>query len=127
MAHVWELDLVNFDYYFFDENCSFRLMELLEVARPEVSLTEHFPVVAIPVDTAKVVERAGMVESVFYRPSNQARLKFNIDQLSPIEQAVALDLSLDTTVLGGGVFSGIGYCPPVSRSRCQLRLFALSA
>jgi len=33
--HLWELKTINFDYYFFDENCSYRLLELLEVARPK--------------------------------------------------------------------------------------------
>ncbi|HEX6590591.1 MAG TPA: DUF4105 domain-containing protein, partial [Moraxellaceae bacterium] len=33
--HLWELRDINFDYYFFDENCSFRLLELLEVAKPQ--------------------------------------------------------------------------------------------
>ena len=33
---------MNFDYYYFDENCSYRLLELLEVARPGTELTDEF-------------------------------------------------------------------------------------
>ena len=36
VEHVWELKQVRFDYYFFDENCSFRLLELMEIARPGI-------------------------------------------------------------------------------------------
>jgi hypothetical protein len=34
VEHVWELKQIQFDYFFFDENCSYRLLELLQVARP---------------------------------------------------------------------------------------------
>lgn len=34
VEHVWELKQIRFDYFFFDENCSYRLLELLQVARP---------------------------------------------------------------------------------------------
>lgn len=34
VEHLWELKDTRFEYYFFDENCSFRLLELMEVARP---------------------------------------------------------------------------------------------
>src|SRR5690606_18640561 len=47
VEHVWELKQIRFDYFFFDENCSYRLLELLEIARPGLELTEHFPLTAI--------------------------------------------------------------------------------
>lgn len=56
VEHVWELKQVRFDYYFFDENCSFRLLELMEIARPGIELTEQFPLTAIPTDTVRAVE-----------------------------------------------------------------------
>lgn len=69
VAHLWELKEIKFDYYFFDENCSYRLLELLEVARPGIDLTNQFKLTVIPVDTVRVVEQAGLIESVKYRPS----------------------------------------------------------
>jgi hypothetical protein len=69
VTHLWELKDINFDYYFFTENCSYRLLELIEVARPQVELTDEFVVTAIPVDTIRAVERAGLVESSSFRPS----------------------------------------------------------
>jgi len=39
LKHLWELWLVYFDYFFFDENCSYHLLSLLEVARPGLRLT----------------------------------------------------------------------------------------
>lgn len=59
--HVWELQQIRFDYFFFDENCSFRLLELLEIARPGIELTRHLPLPAIPTDTVRAVKDAGLL------------------------------------------------------------------
>ncbi len=107
MAHIWELNLVNFDYYFFDENCSFRLLELIDVARPGFDLADKFPVVAIPIDTVRVVEEAGMVESVFYRTSAQTILEFEINQLKPSQQQLAEELSADIAASESDAFTDL--------------------
>ncbi len=98
LAHLWELNNIKFDYYFFDENCSFRLLELLEVARDGVRLTDNFDVYATPIDTVRKTEQEGLIESVSYRPSNRSKLEFNIDQLSSDEQHIARDLAYDKAV-----------------------------
>ena len=59
VEHVWELKQIQFDYFFFDENCSYRLLELLQVARPSLDLTSQFPLTAIPTDTVKAVKQSG--------------------------------------------------------------------
>jgi hypothetical protein len=99
LAHVWELNKVSINYYFFDENCSFRLLELIEVARPGLDLTSGFDAWAIPLDTVRAVEDAGLVESIYYRPSNQAVVTYNIELLDKSQQKLALQLSRDITVL----------------------------
>jgi hypothetical protein len=42
LMHAWELGPIHFDYYFFDENCAYHLLGLLEAARPDLTLTEGF-------------------------------------------------------------------------------------
>ncbi|MBI3189007.1 MAG: DUF4105 domain-containing protein [Gammaproteobacteria bacterium] len=81
VTHLWELKEIKFDYYFFDENCSYRLLELLEVARPGIQLTDHFKLTVIPVDTVRVVEKAGLIESVKYRPSQVTVLQELLAQI----------------------------------------------
>lgn len=98
MAHIWELNLVNFDYFFLDENCSFRLLELMDVARPGHQLADQFPRLAIPIDTVRAVDDAGMVASVFYRPAAQTLLEFELEQLDDQQQQLALALSGDIAV-----------------------------
>ena len=98
LMHLWELNGIKFDYYFFDENCSFRLLELLEAAREGVVLTTHFDVYAIPLDTIREADKAGLIDSVEYRPSNRRKLEYNIEQLSKTEQKLAWRLALDKSV-----------------------------
>ena len=91
--HLWELRNIDFDYYFFDENCSFRLLELLEVARPEVELTDGFEQRAIPIDTVRAVLDAGLVSDTHYRPAAATQLQFQADQLTPEQRQMAWELA----------------------------------
>ncbi len=93
MAHLWELQSINFDYYFMDENCSYRLLELLEVARPGLMLVHEFPVHAIPVDTVRAVDEAGLVQARVYRPSRQRELEALVLPLSDDQQRWVLTLA----------------------------------
>lgn len=95
VEHVWELKQIRFDYFFFDENCSFRLLELLEIARPGIQLTEHFPLTAIPTDTVRAVKDAGLIERIDFRPSRERELLGRAEQLRHEEQAWVLRLSQD--------------------------------
>lgn len=71
LQHVWELGPTRFDYYFFDENCAYHLLSLLDVARPALALTDRFVWHAIPSDTVRaVVDTPGLLRQVRYRPSN---------------------------------------------------------
>ncbi|WP_263140962.1 DUF4105 domain-containing protein [Pseudomonas sp. RIT-PI-AD] len=99
VEHVWELKQIRFDYYFFDENCSFRLLELLEIARPGVELTQHFPITAIPTDTVRAVQDAGLIERIDYRPSREKELQARAKPLDAEEQARALRLADDDSLL----------------------------
>ena len=84
VTHLWELQDINFEYYYFDENCSYRLLELLEIARPGIELTDEFKITAIPVDTVRAIDQAGMIETATYRPS-QATLLRHLLWLAPAE------------------------------------------
>lgn len=95
VEHVWELKQIQFDYFFFDENCSYRLLELLQVARPSLRLTEQFPLTAIPTDTVKAVKESGLVESIQYRPSRERELLSRAEPLSDDEQQWVLKVSAD--------------------------------
>lgn len=95
LLHLWELKEMNFDYYFFDENCSYRLLELLEVARPGIDLTGEFDLTAIPVDTVRAIERANLIDDIHYRPSQATALQHLLAGMNPEEQSLVRQLTTD--------------------------------
>lgn len=119
LAHVWELQGINFDYYFIDENCSYRLLELLEVARPGLDLTSEFAVHAIPVDTVRAVSEAGLIGAVDYRPSRQVELQYLLDQLPVDRHPFVLQLAGDPSIADSPDFQSL--------PRDQQRLIVLAA
>ncbi|TNF37780.1 MAG: DUF4105 domain-containing protein [Gammaproteobacteria bacterium] len=87
IRHAWELRQIHFDYYFVHENCSYRLLSLLDVARPGSNLThEQLSLYALPVDTVRLVEQADMIANSHYRPAITSRLKQMYEQLDSVQQ-----------------------------------------
>ena len=99
VLHLWELKEIQFDYYFFDENCSYRLLELLEVARPSLDLISEFVVTAIPVDTVRAVENADLITQINYRPAEVTKLEHRLTQMSDQEKKLVLQLAEDANAL----------------------------
>lgn len=105
VLHLWEINSSNFDYYYLDENCSFRLMELLDVARPGLHLSRAFPVFAIPNDTVRIVVENNLVESKKYRPSSVNRIKEQLAHLQRKEKQLTRQLTDNTSLLHTEDFS----------------------
>ncbi len=94
LAHTWELGPTRFDYYFFDENCSYHLLSLLDAARPELALSDQFTWWAIPLDTVRAVTQSpGLLKAVQYRPSNSTELRYRANLLGPERARLAQQLS----------------------------------
>jgi hypothetical protein len=94
LEHVWELLEVSFPYYFFDDNCSFHLLALLEVARPGLRLSSDFPLWVIPVDTVRTVaDQPGLIDAVEGRASPATRLRAEGAALGAGERELARALS----------------------------------
>lgn len=92
LEHAWELHKTAFDYYFLDENCSFQLLTLLDVARPGMNLAAEFPLEVIPVDTVRVVLRQkDILHAIHYRPSSRTNLSYWINALPEAQQDWLLD------------------------------------
>jgi Domain of unknown function (DUF4105) len=97
-AHAWELRDVDFPYFFLHRNCSFYLLEFLEVARPGAGLTDSFPLWAVPMDTIRRLEADAWIGTPHYRPSRYRRLQELRGQLNSGEAALAKSLSLSGKV-----------------------------
>ncbi len=88
VLHLWEIEVnSSFDYYFFDENCSYVLLAAIEAAKPQWELTRNWLYV-IPGETVKEIDRipAAFGKSQF-RPSLRKKFFQAYDGLSPEEQA----------------------------------------
>lgn len=105
LGHVWELRGVNFGYYFFDENCAYRLLEVLDVARPGVDLSDRFRYTAIPVDTVRAVAAAGLLAEVEYRPSKRVELDAVLQSLNDEQKQLVEALQDDVAVLGSAAYT----------------------
>lgn len=89
LAHFWELyKNTYFEYFFLDENCSYHILGLLEVARPDWHLSDNFYLYVAPTDALKrVTSIPGAVRAISYRPSLYKRMLAAVRELNPQQKA----------------------------------------
>ncbi|MCK5883364.1 MAG: DUF4105 domain-containing protein, partial [Bacteriovoracaceae bacterium] len=93
VAHIWELGSTYFDYFYFNENCSYHILSLLEAVNPNWNLLETLPFWVVPSESIKSFYNVeGLVESIDFRPSLRRRLRSASSQLSADELARVLRL-----------------------------------
>ena len=93
MAHVWEMKTNAYlDYFFFDENCSYMLLEILEVAKLDWSLSHGFFFYAMPIDTVRRLKDVDGIRDVHYRASYQRKMEARINNLDHAKLALLKDL-----------------------------------
>ena len=109
-GHLWELQSTHFDYWFFDENCSYHLLSLAEIARPDLHLREQFITHAIPVDTARaIIEVPGLIKAIRYRPSFYKQMLTMRNSMSPEEIELTTNIVEDS---GPERFAALESIPP---------------
>ncbi|WP_292986477.1 DUF4105 domain-containing protein [Nitrosomonas sp.] len=102
LLHLWELGGTYFDYYYFQENCSYHVLSLFEIAKPELRLKDQFFFSVIPADTVKIVmEQGDLVRNVVYRPSilsqmNQKRFTMTNAEEQIFQSIVKAEISLES-------------------------------
>jgi len=101
VRHIWELNSVYSNYYFFTENCSYNMLWLLEVARPEVDLKDYFNYQVAPLETIHVTNIEQMISKKSFRPSKRTiLLKYeeliNKEYLPLVSEIVESDIEVDT-------------------------------
>ncbi|MBM9520726.1 DUF4105 domain-containing protein [Desulforhopalus vacuolatus] len=95
ILHIWEVLGRKFDYYFLDENCAFRLAELLEIIIEEPFL-DQAKKWYIPVETFFRLEEIdknrrakgdqGLIKLVCFHPSSQREFYYQFAQLTKREK-----------------------------------------
>jgi hypothetical protein len=83
LKHLWELKDAEFHYYFLNGNCSYHLLTLLEIARPELDLTSHFNFFTVPSTSLRVVlSQNNLISDRHWTPGKQTRQNQMMSQLS---------------------------------------------
>ena len=105
LLHLWELLPGYFDYFFIDENCSYQLLALLDVVRPNLALSEKFHWDATPADTVRAIASVpDLVTQVHYRPSLRQYINTRAMDLGFAEQKMAKSLALGKSTLQDSSF-----------------------
>ena len=83
LMHAWEMGNASFDYFFFKENCAYHILSLLELANPEIHLTDRFWFYTFPTDGVRMMaEIPGLVKQVTFRPSRATQVRRGREALS---------------------------------------------
>lgn len=98
VAHAWELREIGFPYFFLRKNCSYYLLEFLEVARPGQGLTKAFPLWAVPMDTIRRLQEFGWLRQARLRPSRHKILQARKGELKGAEVSLVSRLQDEPTL-----------------------------
>jgi len=107
LMHTWEMGNAYFDYFFFDENCSFHILGLIEAAEPSIHLLDRFPFAAIPVDTVRFLAESGLVADVVARPSRSTLVRRKREVMSDEERGWLNKLVADPEALKSESFRNL--------------------
>lgn len=87
LMHTWEMGNASFDYFFFKENCAYHILSLLDVADPDLRLTERFWFYTFPSEAVRMIaENPGLVAEMTFRPSRRTKIRRGREVLSGNEQ-----------------------------------------
>lgn len=89
--HMWEVRGHTFNYFFLDENCSYRLVALLDAVTAPHVMRFQFPLDAMPLDTIKVLNEHGLVRATAFVPSATKLFRQGYGDLTSRQQAVVDD------------------------------------
>jgi len=93
LLHARELQSTYFDYFYLDENCSYHLLSLLEIARPSLDLTGAFQRWVLPGETvAHIVNKTRIVKRIQYRPSHVSQIQGRLETLAEQERSLFFGL-----------------------------------
>ena len=97
LLHLWEVGGTSFDYYYLSENCSYRIIAVLDAAAPRLKVLERLRYYyVLPGETVRAVhDTPGLVRAVRYRPSIRTQFRARAAALSGAEQAQVDALARD--------------------------------
>ncbi len=118
IAHAWEVLGKKYTYYFFRENCAYRMAELIEIVDGLEIIPPNRPY-TVPqslIMQINEVNRNGqpLVSKVIFHPSRQSRFYQRYQQLDQQEKRLLADLVTSEGVRQSAMFDSL---PPESKAR----------
>ncbi|MES3037181.1 MAG: DUF4105 domain-containing protein, partial [Bdellovibrionota bacterium] len=99
IEHIWELGPNYIDYWYLTENCSYHMLSILEVLKPELNLLARLKFDVIPTDTVMVVwSEPGLVKGFYFRPSIRTEFLKRYEKLTQIERSAFLHIIRDRKI-----------------------------
>lgn len=93
IAHLWDMNMALFHYYYFTENCSYHILKVVDAIKPEWKLSEGMSYYVAPVDTLVPFMRdKSIIKNYYYRPSAVGKMQKRLDHLNSKQQAIVSDL-----------------------------------
>ena len=93
VRHIFEIRHFYADYFFLTENCSYNLLWLLEIAKPNINLIQQFNYKAIPIDTLRAVISENLVKETTYRASKRKKILNIAEPIKNTPQALEFSKS----------------------------------
>lgn len=91
--HLLELEGSYANYYFANDNCSQQILELLEVARPQLNVSSHFRDMTIPLDTVKLLADRGVLQQEKMRMALRGQWQAYYSLLGPAQKVIFKNFS----------------------------------
>ncbi len=99
LEHVWELRGIQFDYFFFRENCAWQLLTLLEAADLALRLSDRFMLWALPADTIRLLaQQPNLIGPITARPARGTAIRRRYEAINTQERRLTWQLGADPTV-----------------------------
>lgn len=103
IAHIWEIIEQDYTYYFFDENCVFRMYELFQLIEgielPVISAPWVIPQEVVRAMNLAKYKNGKLIKKVRYIPSRQANFYNKYWQLSSKSKSIVKSITLNISNL----------------------------
>ena len=108
LTHSWELAHFYTQYYFFKENCAYRIVELIEIAAPQYRFKDKFLFWAMPSQSVVyALNEKGLIRQVNYFPSRTRQLMQKFGNLRPEEKRLLGSLVADPGLMNSDAFQNL--------------------
>lgn len=99
MTNLWEVGNNHANYYFFSENCSYMLLKILQIVRPQIEDKNKILKWVIPSDTVISINKIiDLSEGAKYRPSRASKINYLGDLAGKKVSKLAKDVAQNKDV-----------------------------